>query len=218
MSFYYFPSDFVYWDRVPEHSKYKDKFYPVIQKMLKLVSDNHPFYSSKFSTGFGKNEYNAFLLDKNFINDVIFKAIFNMAKSHNKKNIFPIDFSSMYVKDIWWNFYEKGEYQEPHTHPGPEEESNGRTFKAAFSVVYVLKDENKDSRIIFHGNRLLPFYGENVNFDTSMLTTNQESDVMKPMCEGTIMVFPSSLAHMVKPSLESGRITIAANIYADIGA
>ena len=84
-----------------------------------------------------------------------------------------------------------------------------------------MKDENKDSRIIFHGNRLLPFYGENVNFDTSKLTDSEMEDVNKQMQmdnmgEGTVIVFPSTLTHMVKPSLKPGRVTVAVNVYADI--
>lgn len=212
MSFYYFPSDFVYWEKVPDHCKFRDKFLPAIKQKLKQVEGNHPFESSEFSTGFGSVNYNEFLMDKSFINDVIFKAILNMTDAHNKKKVFPISFTQLYIKDIWWNHYEKGEYQEPHTHPGPEEKNGSNTFIAAFSLIYVLKDENKDSRIIFHGNRLLPFYGENINFDTSKLTNSKLED----MGEGTIIVFPSSLAHMVKPSLKPGRVTVAVNVYADV--
>lgn len=221
MSFYYFPGDFVYWENVSDHTDYKEKFLPEITKMLKNVDGNKPFDSSEFSTGFGRVHYNAFLMDDKFINDVIFKAIVNMTIAHNKKGVFPITFTQLYVKDIWWNHYETGNYQEPHTHPGPEERNGSKTFTAAFSLIYVLKDENKDSRIIFHGNRLLPFYGENVNFDTSKLTASEMEDVNKQMQmdnmgEGTVIVFPSTLTHMVKPSLKPGRVTVAVNVYADI--
>lgn len=220
MSFYYFPSDFVYWEKVADHDKIKDKFLPLISDKRGRVADNNPFYSSKFTTGFGINEMNEFLFDKDFL-DVVFKAICNMAIEHNKKSIFPLNFTELRVKDMWWNHYEEGEYQEPHTHPGPEEKHGSKTFVPAFSVVYILRDESQQSSIIFHGNRLLPFFGENINFDTSKLNDAEMMDVnqemrMKTMGEGTLIVFPSSLTHMVKPCLKSGRVTIAANIFADL--
>lgn len=211
MTFFYFPSDFVYWEKNPYHEKIKDKFLPRIMELSK--NNNNPFVSSKLNTSFSYSEdlinNNTFLKDKEFIDEVIMKAINNMTDRHNSKNTFPIIYTSMFVHSVWWNYYKEGYFQEPHIHNGPPKFVNNRVYYPTFSVVYILKDNNERNNLLFQKQPPIPFSvsGDNINFDTSMVDEIQE---------GTVIVFPSGLTHMVKPISKPGRITIALNIYTDI--
>ena len=212
MSFFYFPGDFVYWEKNPSHEKIKNKFLPTIMK-LHEQKKNNPFASSKLNTSFSYNENlkddNSFLNDHDFISKVIFKAIENMTIKHNSKKSFTIIYNGMFVQSSWWNHYDEGHFQEPHIHDGAPKVINNMVFYPAFSVVYILQDNNERSSLFFQKSPPLPFIPSSsiVNFDTSTIDE---------VTEGTVIVFPSGLTHMAKPSSKPGRITIAFNVYADI--
>ena len=50
----------------------------------------------------------------------------------------------------------------------------------------------------------------NANEPLNLDTSNIDS-----ISEGTVIVFPCGLTHMVKPCLKPGRVTIAFNVYAE---
>lgn len=211
MSFFYFPGDFVYWEKNTEHEKIKNKFLPTIMELSN--KNNNPFISSNLNTSFTYSQElttdNKFLNDKEFIDNVIMKAITNMTRNHNLKNTFPIIYKTMFVESVWWNYYKEGHFQEPHSHTGPVKIINNKAYCPTFSVVYILKDNNERSNLFFQKTSPIPFRnsGDNINFDTSVIDDIQE---------GTVIVFPNALTHMVKPISKPGRITIALNVYTDI--
>jgi len=214
MAFFYFPSDFVYWEPVENHDEIKRKLMPIIMK-LKEEKKNNPFYSSRLNTSFDynpekMNQENLFLHDDIVVENVVNKPIKRMLASHNKKNTFNINITNTLVQKAWWNYYEKGNFQEPHTHTGPDVIIDNKPYSPTFSVVYILHDENDGNNTIFQKYPPIPLYHRrgDMKFDTSI--------VKNQIKEGTVIIFPVGLMHMVKPTLKSGRVTLAFNVISDI--
>jgi hypothetical protein len=109
------------------------------------------------------------------------------------------------IHDGWWNVYDESEFQEEHEHDGPPTYLYGDIFYPAFSVIYILHDENEKSSIVFKKKGPFPLMEPHrqVVFETK--------DV-KEIKEGTILIFPYNLRHLVKPCIKPGRVTIAYNI------
>lgn len=214
MSFFYFPSDIVYWEKTPHHKRIKEKFLPIIMSIHNKIKNN-PFPSSELNTSFYYDNKirseNHFLNDKDLLNNVIFKTISNMRTKHNAKGTFPILYNNLFLHTAWWNHYDQGHFQEPHSHLTNPIVLDNIEFFPAFSVVYILHDPNDKNNLLFQKTPPLPFMDANepLNLDTSNIDKNS-------MSEGSVIVFPCTLTHMVKPCLKSGRITIAFNVYADI--
>lgn len=215
MPFFYFPSDIVYWERTPHHERIKKNLLPIIMSIHNKTKNN-PFSSSNLNSSFYHDDKikseNYFLNDKDLLNNVIFKAIDNMCDKHNDKSTFPIIYNSLFLHSAWWNHYDEGHYQEPHTHRSNPIVINKTTFFATFSVVYILNDSNDTNNLLFQKPPPIPFLlaNDQLTFDTSDISKNS-------MSEGSVIVFPSTLSHMVKPCLKPGRVSISFNVYADIG-
>lgn len=214
MSFFYFPSDFVYWKSVDNHDEIKKTLMPIIMK-LKEEKKNNPFYSSRLNTSFDynpekMNQENLFLHDDLIIENVVTKPIKQMLAAHNKKNTFNINITNTLVQKAWWNYYEKGYFQEPHMHTGDDVLIDNKLYTPTFSVVYILHDENDGNNTVFQKFNPIPFFHRRIdlNFDTSR--------VKNEIKEGTVMIFPVGLIHMVKPILKSGRVTLAFNVLSDL--
>ena len=214
MSFFYFPSDIVYWEKTPHHKRIKEKFLPRIMSIHNKIKNN-PFPSSELNTSFYYDNKirseNHFLNDKDLLNNVIFKTISNMRTKHNAKGTFPIFYNNLFLHTAWWNHYDQGHFQEPHSHLSNSILLDNIEFFPAFSVVYILHDPNDKNNLLFQKTPPLPFMDANepLSLDTSNIDKNS-------MSEGSVIVFPCTLTHMVKPCLKPGRITIAFNVYADI--
>lgn len=103
-----------------------------------------------------------------------------------------------YLKEIWYNVYEKNYFQEPHDHGD-----------SLFSGCYYLKF-NKD---IHHQTT---FYNPNYNLDYKKLEENPYFS-FKPDCEeDDLIIFPSNLKHgtegIKQKTSDDLRITISFNI------
>lgn len=212
MSFIHFPSEFVYFEKVCGHSEIKQKCMPKITELRKK-RQNNPFVASKLNTSFhyGEKMYseNEFLNNELIHENVVWKPFQKMINKYNALRLYPININASIIKTAWWNYYDKDNFQESHNHLGPCLEKDGRLLHASFSMIYILHDENDRSSVMFKKAAPLPVKAldDNVVFDTS--TT--------PIGEGTVIIFPSTLEHFVKPCLKPGRVTIAFNIYSEYG-
>ena len=208
MSFIHFPSEFVYFDKVCGHSEIKQKCMPQITELRKK-RQNNPFDASKLNTSFHYDDKliseNAFLNDNLIQQNVVWKPIQKMLKKYNDLTLYPIDIEFSIIKSSWWNYYEKDNFQESHNHLGSCLQIDGNTYHPSLSIIYIMHDDSKDSCILFKKPGPLPFKPIHlgVTIDTSLTTIG----------EGTVLIFPSNLEHLVKPCLKSGRVTIAFNIY-----
>jgi hypothetical protein len=109
------------------------------------------------------------------------------------------------IEDVWYNIYNKNDYQEPHHHIGIY--SNTPTL----SCIYCLK--KSDAQLYF----LNPSYIQQKlsGIDCVFAENDNYKEHYYPNIEeGTIIIFPSYLYHGVSPQKKSDdqRITIVCNI------
>ena len=198
MSFYHFPSEFVYWDKVENHDEIKKEILPKILEANKNKKNN-PFDSCKFNTSF---EYNG-KPDLNVMNKKMFDVILFYLEKMFKTMNFNVE--KLMINKGWWNVYDEGEFQEEHNHLGDPNYSNGDLFYPALSVIYILHDENEKSSIVFRKPGPFPLMKPH---DERVFKTED----VKEIKEGTILIFPYNLRHLVKPCIKRGRVTLAYNI------
>jgi hypothetical protein len=199
MSFYHFPSEFVYWDKVKNHDEIKKEILPKILEANKNKKNN-PFSACKFNTSFKHNdEPDLNVMNKKMLDVIIF---------YLEKMFKAMDFNpgKINIRDGWWNVYDEGEFQEEHAHFGPPTYFHGDMFYPAFSIIYILHDENEKSSIIFKKGGPLPLMEP--HYEKVFKTED-----VKEIKEGTILIFPYTLRHLVKPCIKPGRVTLAYNIY-----
>jgi hypothetical protein len=198
MSFYHFPSEFVFWDKVENHDEIKKEILPKILEDSKNKKNN-PFYNCKFNTSFQHNDNRDLNVMDKKMSDVIFFYLKKMFK------IINFNAEKLMINKGWWNVYDEGEFQEEHDHLGPPTYLDGDLFYTALSVIYILHDDNEKSSIVFRKDGPFPLmepYRENV-FKT---------EDVKEIKEGTILIFPYNLRHLVKPCIKPGRVTLAYNV------
>jgi len=213
MSFFHFPSNFVYWEDVTEHKKIKEVYLPKIREMEKYTKDNISYggstsvVNSSYSSTNSTNKYNKYLLDDFIVSNVVWKTIDNMiGKINNSKDMFHIPVQDSIIRGCWYNIYDENNFQELHNHDSMSFEYKGKVYHPSFSIVYVINNDSDKNDTIFKLRGSLPFSPKNVEcrFDTSY---------EKSIKEGTVIVFSSLLDHVVKPVKIPGRTTIVYNLF-----
>ena len=208
MSFHHFPHDFVFWDKVENHEKIKSDLLPEILKKNE-EQNNNPFEACELNTSFYRDHRleteNNFLKNEKILRDIVFIPIANMLNKYNELNLNKVVPGTSIVQCGWWNVYKKGEFQEMHAHKTPPFVSDNKLFYPSFSIIYILNDDNEDSTILFRKDHVpMKEPGDDYTFKTS-----KEQNIS----EGTVLIFPYDLNHMVKPCVKPGRVTIAYNVY-----
>jgi hypothetical protein len=209
MSFHHFPAEFVYWDQLENHKEIKKQLLPVILQKSK-ERKNNPFEACKLNTSLSRSNENNFLRSKDILENIIFKNIEKMLSKYTKIYNYNNNIKSSIVSGCWWNVYDEGDFQEEHSHWEPPINIENMTFYSTFSVIYILHDENEKSSIIFRKDPPLPLKKpfEEYGFSTSNV---------KEIREGTILIFPYNLRHLVKPCVKPGRVTVAYNVCSTFG-
>ena len=195
-----FPREYVYWTKVENHEKIKEKYMKKIQN-----NENRtywPFCNVK-TTFDMKNNF----LDNEDINEIIWDKIDDMIYQVNKSSDMKIKPTNSLLKEYWLNFYENNNFQELHNHLVNPKVIDGVTYYPSFSGIYILHDENDVNNTVFNAN-----YGVHLPFlplfEQFSVDTSKYDDVK----EGVVIIFPSTLQHLVKPCSKE-RITIAFNVY-----
>ena len=105
-----------------------------------------------------------------------------------------IDFKPI-NKNAWFQIYNKGDYQDYHTHPN-----------ARISAIYYLKGEKNSSPTIFTD------FNFNTNYFNIINPTEDNSrEWTIPFQEGVLLIFRSEVPHCVPKNENSERISIAIN-------
>jgi uncharacterized protein (TIGR02466 family) len=188
----YFPS-LIGFNVYDKHSKIEEKLFNKCLKLMNTIKKGGNNWISK-DTYNTLGTYN-FFKDNSFkeLNKFILKSIkdyCDQLKIDKSKLNFNID-------DAWFNYYNKGDYQEFHIH------------KSVLSIVYFLKG---------------PLDGGKINFKTPLNPLNDIPylsydehtfrSLFFDIVPGTLIIFDSSLEHSVsKHNSFDPRITLAANIY-----
>ena len=209
-----FPTTYVYWEKLKKHDELKKKYMPIIDK----IEQTHPTKTkqnpySQFDCSI-KNisilhpELNTFL-EKEDINTIIWNPIDNFIKDINSQYQCKIDLNDSYLDHYWFCTYDKNDNQELHDHYDHVRYKNGIEYHTTFSGIYILNDDNESSSVFFRSGVHQPF---SKSLDTFYFDTATSDDIE----EGTVLIFPSQLSHMVKKNIKPGRRTIALNIFSTL--
>jgi len=130
----------------------------------------------------------------------IFKNLINLIETNTKSFALQMGSDATYkVKESWFNYYKKGDYQEFHYHPG-----------SYFSAIYFFKNPINSGKTVFRSfeePNMLP------------LKNLRKNDLSYSSCEyvpenNTLLIFKSNLLHMVTQSQSDDiRITGAFNLF-----
>lgn len=207
MSFHFFPSEFIYWNKNEKHDEMKGT-------ITKWIEDNENEYHdnqcglTNAHTSYGCIQPKIFD-HEDYVHELVYKPFTDMIEKYNSRSdIVPIVIDEIRVDSSWYTKYDTQGRFPMHKHDlGEVVRINGKQFKTAFSIIYILKDENpKNSTSFFCPSVERLSFVDNVgqyHYDTS---SNPE------IGEGSILIFPASLYHEVHPGDKPGRITISYNI------
>ena len=200
MPHFQFPSHYVFWTKVENHEKIKSHYLSKIKSIDKNISNKHNFICNVRSNI--RERVDFFEDDTDSINSIVWKPIEDMVQE-SQGEIFLGD---SFIQSHWYNIYESGDFQEKHSHGAYPIVIDGIRYHPSLSIIYILKDDNKEGSTLFTDNNPKPF-GAVLDY-TSLDTSNIED-----IGEGSVIIFSSKLEHMVKPVKIGGRITIAFNIF-----
>lgn len=129
----------------------------------------------------------------------------------NRKHVLAKTFYNL--PDVWVNFQKKYEFQPIHDHAGI------LSFVIFLKIPYTLEEENKNPSSIKSNRPVSGTFNFVFNDDLTMARapiTCEQLPIDKES-EGTMIVFPSNMRHIVYPfySSDDYRITISGNIVFD---
>lgn len=135
----------------------------------------------------------------------------NLHLNANKKHVFAR--TKERLPAVWVNFQKKYEFQPVHHHHGV------LSFVIFLKIPYTLEEENRNFSSANNNNPLSGTFNFIYNDEITMYQgsiTNQILPIDKES-EGTMIIFPASLNHIVYPFFSSDeyRITISGNIEFD---
>jgi len=187
---YIFPQNFVYWQKVKNHRKIKENYLNLIfedfqsnKEEYQRKSDwNCNVVSSYFDD---ENQNNKRIFDNYFIENVIQKPIENCIQELRLMR--P---STISIFKLWYNVYQKNDYQEVHHHLGSQ--------SVSYSGIYILDLAGKNNTYFCQpGTTLESQFGS--TFKGSSLE------------EGDVIIFPSALLHYAVPA-EDNKVSVSFNV------
>jgi len=217
MGIFYFPANFVYWEKVKDHDKIKDRLLDEINKRetCDSVRKRDPLLtkaSSDFHVG-PKNIINC--CSETDIKKIVWEPLDRVIEEINsRKHATKIHVNESYITSSWYTRYESHGSMKLHSHMSGSYIRDGKIYTPTFSMIYILNNENECNSTIFK-----EIASENrVSIMEPSYTNDRETEHnfhtkdVKEISEGSVLIFPASLYHMVDITPIPGRITIAINI------
>ena len=189
-----FYAPFVYTDKVDNHPEIKKEYYSKILKYSKEIKEIPNNWRCICKSSFKNNNINLNLF--NDFSNIIWNSLDRMLCNVN----LPLYPDNSQLKEIWFNYYEKGQFQEAHNHQGPPIVFNNFLHYASFSGIYIFHSDKEEEGPTF--------YDISVDSNTFLYSSKHTPKVE----EGNIIWFPANLMHFVSPALKE-RITISFNIH-----
>ena len=191
----------IFQTHIKENELLKDELFSKIQEICKDKDIPIPagWQTSKLITTFDNDDINNALFNSNSLINKVYPHYLN--KFFDK----PVDYT---LTDIWFNYYDDGEYQEKHSHIAP---FTYRPSITHFSVIHYLKFDSEVHQPTVFVDPL-----EMLRLSSLEMESNYYNHLYYPRVkEGSLLMFPSYMEHMVKksePTPNNPRITIAMNI------
>jgi len=188
---YYFPPPFMYYSKVRDHEKLKEKLSLEIEQNIEENSDkiNNAWFCNVISS-FHYDD-GEFLANNEDLMNAIWEA-YNQCIYFLKQDLWLDDslaekFEDMSMVDIWYNKYEVGGNQEIHNHN-----------KFPMSGIYFLENTGNANTTWWYGSHNI-FPGNHGDYFS--FATNPEifdgDQVISKVGEGYIVLFPGPLPHYV---------------------
>ena len=191
----------IYQTRIKENELIKDELSNNIEKYVKDKSLKIPggWLTDSVQTSYDSDNTNIELFDTDSIVHNYYKKY--LFKIFDK----PVELS---IKDMWFNYYSNGEYQEPHHHIDGSSINNNQSH---FSCIHYLKFNGDVHEPAIFVDPLSLIRAHSVELDSN----NYNERYIPKVREGSLLMFPSYLEHYVRknaPTPDDPRVTIAFNI------
>ena len=215
MGVFYFPCNFVYWRKVPNHEKYKKIYLEAIEKNKDAFSE-HGLVSNGKSTYILDEEdvMSKKLLDENkdMIREIIWDTLDELIFMLNsRENTSKYVINKSYIDKMWLSMYDENSTVSMHHHNSSNIPAiNGTWFRTSFVAVYIINDPNEKNTTSFMQPSAL-----NSSIDGVGDIFFNTSDIDE-IGEGSVLVFPATLHHEVKQMKLPGRIIASFNIMSHI--
>lgn len=197
MSIKFFPTNFVSYKEVENHADIKAEILPRILHYAEQYKNKQEYLWDVQSNSKMITTYNSGV-DKEIAHIILEKYIRNIAWDPFREVVDyagVAGFNDAGVTNLWWNYYNPGDYGEPHCH------SNGSPGTPNYSAVYFLDLQEENT---------LEFYSPFLSSSHPIKGTTHYMHT-KDITEGMVCIFPSTLLHQVKP-VTKRRITLSYNI------
>lgn len=182
---------------------YRGKLDRKLSEKELLFINQTKFNAHKNKFDVNKEKGNKSSNDNYILNNKIFKNLkkeINLfIKDYFNKIIDPIDNISFYITQSWLNYTEKNEFHQQHEHPN-----------SLVSGVFYINCMEQFDKILFYKEKTY----EQIKITPKNWNLFNSSMWWIPVKTGDIILFPSSLSHMVETKQgDNTRISLAFNIF-----
>ena len=191
----------IYQTHIKENELIKDELSNNIDKYVKDKSLKIPdgWLTDSLQTSYEYHSINIELFDSNsIVHDYYMKYLFKIFDK-------PVELN---IKEMWFNYYSNGEYQEPHHHIDGSSINNNQSH---FSCIHYLKFNGNIHEPAIFVDPLSLIRAHSVELDSN----NYNERYIPNVREGSLLMFPSYLEHYVRknaPTPDDPRVTIAFNV------
>jgi uncharacterized protein (TIGR02466 family) len=173
-----------------------------ISKLNRKLTNKELLFINKTKSDCNKNEGNITSNDSYILNNKIFKDLKEeldlRIKDYFEKIIFPKDTITPYITQSWLNYTETNQYHHKHAHPN----------SLVSGVFYINCDEQFD-KIKFFKNEY-----QTIKLEVKDWNIWNSESWWFSVKTGDIILFPSSLTHMVETKEGTNtRISLAFNVF-----
>ena len=196
------PSPFIFWTKIENHNELKDRLLPQIKERIlndqlhnspgnvhRIPGEMPSVWQCEVITSYFNRKEEEKIFDEEIIKSIIvdpLKKFFNNpncpVKNKPKKTK---------LKEIWFNYYKPGYWQEVHSHTG-----------TTYSGIYILELNEPNT------TKFLNYSMQKYNYSSNKLEMEYDT---KHIEEGNVIIFPSELPHSVEISTQN-RCTVSFNI------
>ena len=210
MGVFHFPSNFVYWRKIPNHHIFKEKILNYVENNKDSFFYNPLVYNALKTDGTNNDFSNEFLKDKEMVNSIIWDTMEEMLTEINsREDTIKTNITSSSILESWIVKYDENSTISVHNHENQGRSVfyiNGKKWFTSFSIIYIINDPNKKNNTEFIQTKthyVSSHIVQNISFKT---------EFCKDISEGTVLIFPSNLDHQAIFMKEPGRVILSCNI------
>ena len=210
MGVFHFPSNFVYWRRIPNHKLFKERILNYIENNKDSFRYNSLIHNALKTEAINYEFINGVLKDEEMVNSVIWDTIHEMLTEINsREDTVKTNITSSSILESWIVKYDEDSTISFHNHENQGRSIfniKGKVWFTSFSIIYIVNDPNKQNSTEFIQTR--------DHYVSSHIEQNNhfKTEFCEDISEGTVLIFPSNLDHQALCMKEPGRVILSCNI------